>query len=259
MPRNPKRLRDIRPEGAIAAPTEGSRAAIEVEIEAVDSADNRETCAVIDGRIADNFEGIDWKRLQEYFYYNNSWSRDKVVHEITLSTSSALKYIALSRPSYRRDNKGKLTIVGERAVGGLVLTQEFTNLVVVSWLVDNNYLLREFETPTFKEMIAYVNLEAAEAFKIIKGGKRSFFRVVAYFADANSNLRNLPIALPQLIGAYIGEKIAKVISKILRSFGITNFNALDRRLRCAPYTLNLRKGGPLGVLIDIINYIKTPM
>jgi hypothetical protein len=33
----------------------------------------------------------------------------------------------------------------------------------VTWLVNNNHPLREFETPAFKEMIAYANPEAAEA------------------------------------------------------------------------------------------------
>jgi hypothetical protein len=75
----------------------------------------------------------------------------------------------------------------------------------------------------------------------------------------------LPIALPQLIGAYSGERIAKVVSKTLDGFGINpqsvgyfvldnasnndsavaamarkmGFDAVQRRLRCGPHTLNL--------------------
>jgi hypothetical protein len=75
----------------------------------------------------------------------------------------------------------------------------------------------------------------------------------------------LPIALPQLTGAYSGERIAKVVSQTLRQFNINSstvsyfvldnasnnnsavaaiaqkidFNATYRRIRCAPHTLNL--------------------
>jgi hypothetical protein len=124
----------------------------------------------------------------------------------------------------------------------------------VSWLVDNNHALREFETPAFREMIAYANPEAAEALWVshrsisafvmrlyrhleplvvadlsqaaskiyisfngwtTKGGKRGFFSVVAHYADTFSNLRDLPIALPQLTGAHTGERIAEVVYKTL--------------------------------------------
>jgi hypothetical protein len=148
-----------------------------------------------------------------------------------------------------------------------------------------------------------------------KGSKRSFFRVVAYFLDAASVIRDLPIDLLQLAGAYTSERIAKVINSTLTTYGITplklgyfvlnNATSNDtavaalarligfilsyRRLRCGPHTLNLvsqaimfgkdraayeneveehkdeeefidkwQKDRPLGVLIDVINYIKTP-
>jgi hypothetical protein len=149
-----------------------------------------------------------------------------------------------------------------------------------------------------------------------KGGKCGFFGIVAHFADANGMLRDLPIALPQLSGAHTGARIAEIVAQTLEIFGIRSqnigcfvldnasandaavadlarrysFNALHRRLRCAPHTLNLvgqmiifgcdkdacynsedellnkaqflqewRRQGPLGTLVDIINYIKTPM
>lgn len=126
---------------------------------------------------------------------------------------------------------------------------------------------------------------------------------------------DIHIALPQLTGAYTGEKIAEVVSKTLELFGVTlrtivyfmldnatsNDTAVDRiaqqmgltatyrRIRCGCYILNLigqtllwannddaygndktelaieydlvrnwRKDGPLGVLLSIISYIKTP-
>jgi hypothetical protein len=46
----------------------------------------------------------------------------------------------------------------------------------------------------------------------IKGGKRSFLGVVAHYVNSHGNLQDLPIALPQLTGAYSGKKMAKVVS-----------------------------------------------
>ncbi|KAI1522757.1 hypothetical protein PtrEW4_011645 [Pyrenophora tritici-repentis] len=125
-----------------------------------------------------------------------------------------------------------------------------------------------------------------------KGGKRGFLGVVAHYVDHQGNLKDLPIALPQLTGAHSGEKMAEVVSKTLQEFNISpltvsyfvlnnasnnnsavltiaqkiGFNAVYRRLRCGPHTINLigqfmrewRRDGPLGVLLSIINYIKTP-
>lgn len=224
----------------------------------------------------------------------------------------------------------------------------------VLWLVDNNRPLREFETESFRKMISFANPEAEAALwrshnsvtafvmKLYKallpqvkralskasskvhisfdgwttrGGKRGFFAIVAHFADFEGKLFDLPIALPQLVGAHTGEAIADCVARILRYFGINSnqlgcfmldnaynndtavnklatmygFVANDRRLRCACHILNLvgqtvmfgtdadaydnapehikeedfymkewRRDGPLGVLLDIVNYINTP-
>jgi hypothetical protein len=98
-----------------------------------------------------------------------------------------------------------------------------------------------------------------------KGGKRGFFGIVAYFADASGVIRDLPIDLLQLAGAYTGEAILTAIIKTLKVYGITrdklgyfvldnaanndtaiaalsrvyDFDATYRRLRCGPHTLNL--------------------
>jgi hypothetical protein len=99
----------------------------------------------------------------------------------------------------------------------------------------------------------------------IKGGKRSFFRVVAHFSDAADIIRDLPIDLSQLRGAYTGERITEIMNSALTTYGITPLKlgyfalnnatsndttvaALARlssfipphwRLRCGPHTLNL--------------------
>jgi hypothetical protein len=98
-----------------------------------------------------------------------------------------------------------------------------------------------------------------------KGGKRSFFGIVAHFANASGVIHNLPIALPQLAGAHTGDAISAVILKTLNNYSITreklgyfvldnatnnntavaaialvhNFKPEHRRLQCAPHTLNL--------------------
>ncbi|RYN63892.1 hypothetical protein AA0119_g13373 [Alternaria tenuissima] len=148
-----------------------------------------------------------------------------------------------------------------------------------------------------------------------RGGKRGYLDIVAHYVNSNGSLVDLPIALPQLTGTHSGESIASVVIQTLNHFGINKatvgyfvldnasnnnaaveaiaqqmgFNAVNRRLRCAPHTLNLigqillwgkdsssydndlaefaveseyisewRYDGPLGVLMAIVNYIKTP-
>jgi hypothetical protein len=139
--------------------------------------------------------------------------------------------------------------------------------------------------------------------------------IVAYFATVDRDVLNIPINLPQLIGAHTGERLTKAITLTLTTYSITllklgyfvldntsnnnttittlactfDFVLFYRRLRCGPHTLNLvsqmiifgrdkgaydhpsgsldneeeflqewRKDRPLGILITIINYIKTP-
>jgi hypothetical protein len=98
-----------------------------------------------------------------------------------------------------------------------------------------------------------------------KGGKRGFFGVVAYFANASGVIIDLPINLPQLRGSHSGERIAEVIQRTLSMYGITppklgyfvldnaasndtavaafarmnGFDPTTRRLRCGSHTLNL--------------------
>ncbi|KAI1519526.1 Dimer-Tnp-hAT domain containing protein [Pyrenophora tritici-repentis] len=294
--------------------------------------------------------------------------------EVTKSTSNAINHLAQKLLGHGYDRKGKLdsitlprgqTTLKMMTEGGVDVPQGVANelgnfdvqrfrYAAVTWLVDNNHPLREFETPAFRQMIEFANPEAADALWVshnsvasfvmrlyrymepqvvqmlssaiskihisfdgwtTKGGKRGFFGVVAHFADADGTIRDLPIALPQLTGAHTGERIAEVVGNIIDVFGITRsqlgyfvldnayandtavtklaqrfeFTASHHRLRCGPHTLNLvgqmiifgfdkdaydndqdehkteaaylqewRQQGPLGVLIDIINYIQTP-
>jgi hypothetical protein len=138
-------------------------------------------------------------------------------------------------------------------------TQAF-RIAAVSWLVDNNLALRQFEDPAFRKMLKFANPEAEKALwsihnsvsqfvmrlynfmqpqvvdelkraasKIhisfdgwtVKGGKRGFFGIVAHFATADGNLKDVAIDLPQLAGAHTGDRIADCVAETLLKFGIT--------------------------------------
>lgn len=156
----------------------------------------------------------------------------------------------------------------------MVLTQGIANtlgnfdiqgfrLAAVTWLVENNHPLREFETPAFRRMLAFANPEAEDALwesrtsvsryemrlydhllpQVVdelshaaslihlsfdgwttKGGGRSFFSVVAHYADNNGEVVDLPIALPQLSGSHTGKRIGEIVVKTLQKFGISSSN-----------------------------------
>jgi hypothetical protein len=98
-----------------------------------------------------------------------------------------------------------------------------------------------------------------------KSGKKGFLSIVAHYVTAAGELRDLPIALPQLTGSYSGERIGEIVLTTLQSFSIsadkasyfilnnatnndTTINFLARKLkfnklycclRCGPHTLNL--------------------
>ncbi len=177
--------------------------------------------------------------------------------EVTRSTSNAINHLAQKLPGHSYDRKGKLDSVtlprGQATLRMItdsgvkvpqVVANELGNFDVqrfryaaVTWLVDNNHPLREYETPAFRQMIEFANPDAADALWVshnsvasfvmrlyrhlepqvvqmlssvaskiyisfdgwtTKGGKRGFFGVVAHFADADGTIRDLPIALPQL-------------------------------------------------------------
>jgi hypothetical protein len=182
--------------------------------------------------------------------------------------------------------------------------QQRFRVAAVMWLVEGNHPLRELRSPSFQEIIALANPAAAEALWVshnsvstfviklfsaiqprvieaiqtarskihisfdgwtTKGGKRGFLGIVAHFATVDGIVVDMPIDLPQLVGAYTGERLAKVITSTLTTYGITaenvgyfvldnasnndtavaalarqfNFTAASRRLCCGPHTLNL--------------------
>ena len=58
----------------------------------------------------------------------------------------------------------------------------------------------------------------------IKGGKRGFFGIVAHFATAAGDLRDVAIDLPQLSGAHTGDRIADCVAETLQKFSISAQN-----------------------------------
>ncbi|RYO14557.1 hypothetical protein AA0111_g11924 [Alternaria arborescens] len=201
---------------------------------------------------------------------------------------------------------------------------EFTNPEAARALWSSHNSVSQYVIRLYKFLLPQVVAELKAAVSKIhisfnrwttKGGKRSFFGVVAHYATAEGAVKDLPIDLPQLSGVHAGERIASCIENTLRKFGITasklgyfmldnaynndaaiktlgskyGFVASHRRLRCSAHTINLvgqavlfssnkdtfdndavnlqdeerfllewRKRGPLGTLLDVINYIKTP-
>jgi hypothetical protein len=137
--------------------------------------------------------------------------------------------------------------------------QQRFRLVAVMWLVDNNHPLREFRSPSFREMMELANPAALAALWVshnsvsdfvmklfsalqrrvvkaiktasskihisfdgwtTKGGKRGYLGIVAHFATADGDVLDIPIDLPQLIGAHTGERLAEAITLTLTTYGL---------------------------------------
>jgi hypothetical protein len=114
--------------------------------------------------------------------------------EVTLSTTAAITHMAQNRVGHRLNRQGQLARAalprGQTSLrllndSRVAVSQEVANQIgnfdvqgfryaAVSWLVDNNHALREFETPAFREMIAYANPEAAEALWVSRTSVASF-------------------------------------------------------------------------------------
>jgi hypothetical protein len=200
-------------------------------------------------------------------------------YDVSKSTSTAMRHLEEDRAGHRYRAPGKE--VKDAILGGSWLRQAFKSgynvpqevanrasnfdiqafrLKAVSWLVENNHPLREFETPAFKALIAAANPEAAVSLwsshvsvtryvmrlydaiwpavvtslsqslsKIhisfdgwtTKGGKRGFLGLVAHFVAHTGNLIDLPIALPQLMGPHSGDNIAQIVLSVLKDFGVS--------------------------------------
>ncbi|KAI1522933.1 hypothetical protein A1F97_10015 [Pyrenophora tritici-repentis] len=253
-------LRESQAKDAIVAPAEGSEEATAALSKAADEATDKG----FDAHLKDSFENINWSRLPQY---------------IKPLASQRHRKSWIYRYSYR-----------------VALLKNPARLYFTSHNSVLRYVVRLYDylKPRVVEELSQAISKIHLSFDgwTTKGGKRGFLGVVAHYVDHQGNLKDLPIALPQLTGAHSGEKMAEVVSKTLQEFNISpltvsyfvlnnasnnnsavltiaqkiGFNAVYRRLRCGPHTINLigqfmrewRRDGPLGVLLSIINYIKTP-
>jgi hypothetical protein len=139
------------------------------------------------------------------------------------------------------------------------ITQEF-QLAAVSWLIENNLPLSQFESTLFCKMIQLASVEAewvlwashnsvsqyviclyyylkpkvvAELSQSIskihisfdgwmtKGSNRGYLGIVTHYVKSKGNLMDLPIALPQLTGTHSGKTMAEIVMAIFKEFNIT--------------------------------------
>ncbi|KAA8620769.1 Dimer-Tnp-hAT domain-containing protein [Pyrenophora tritici-repentis] len=316
-----------------------------------------------------NVAKVTW--ICHYCYKHKFTTVGRGIHDVSQSPSAPARHLGEDKKGHGLKPPSKRTTVAprketllERALQkgcSQAVANELTNfniqefrLAAVTWLVENNLPLLQFESSSFRNMIQLASVEAERALwashnsvsryvirlynyllpKVVaslsesmskvhisfdgwttKGGKRGYLGIVAHYVDSSGELRDLPIALPQLTGAHTGEAMAEVVMAIFKQFEITvgklgyfvldnahnnnttintlalqmGFSATERRLRCGPHTLNLigqmllwgeekesydneetervneaenmatwRGDGPLGVLLAVINYIKTP-
>ncbi|KAI1684896.1 Dimer-Tnp-hAT dimerization containing protein [Pyrenophora tritici-repentis] len=316
-----------------------------------------------------NVAKVTW--ICHYCYKHKFTTVGRGIHDVSQSPSAPARHLGEDKKGHGLKPPSKRTTVAprketllERALQkgcSQAVANELTNfniqefrLAAVTWLVENNLPLSQFESSSFRNMIQLASVEAERALwashnsvsryvirlynyllpKVVaslsesmskvhisfdgwttKGGKRGYLGIVAHYVDSSGELRDLPIALPQLTGAHTGEAMAEVVMAIFKQFEITvgklgyfvldnahnnnttintlalqmGFSATERRLRCGPHTLNLigqmllwgeekesydneetervneaenmatwRGDGPLGVLLAVINYIKTP-
>ncbi|KAG9387038.1 Dimer-Tnp-hAT domain containing protein [Pyrenophora tritici-repentis] len=315
-------LRESRAEETIIPPPEGSE-------HATVAASGAASEAVDEGFVwvEDKYDGFNWSRYPKHckpptslsnrasWVYSHGY-RIALRSNVAKSRGSATIAISTSSLLLRKRTTvapRKETLL-ERALQkgcSQAVANELTNfniqefrLAAVTWLVENNLPLSQFESSSFRNMIQLASVEAERALwashnsvsryvirlynyllpKVIaslselmskvyisfdgwttKGGKRGYLGIVAHYVDSSGELRDLPIALPQLTGAHTGEAMAEVVMAIFKQFEITvgklgyfvldnahnnnttintlalqmGFSATERRLRCGPHTLNL--------------------
>ncbi|KAG9384540.1 Dimer-Tnp-hAT domain containing protein [Pyrenophora tritici-repentis] len=340
-------LRESRAEETIIPPPEGSE-------HATVAASGAASEAVDEGFVwvEDKYDGFNWSRYPKHckpptslsnrasWVYSHGYrialrsnvAKSRGSATIAISTISALPSLLGKTLLERALQKGCSHAVANELTNFNI--QEF-RLAAVTWLVENNLPLSQFESSSFRNMIQLASVEAERALwashnsvsryvirlynyllpKVVASLSESMSKVHISFDGWTTKLRDLPIALPQLTGAHTGEAMAEVVMAIFKQFEITvgklgyfvldnahnnnttintlalqmGFSATERRLRCGPHTLNLigqmllwgeekesydneetervneaenmatwRGDGPLGVLLAVINYIKTP-
>ncbi|KAG9376615.1 Pyruvate dehydrogenase E1 component protein [Pyrenophora tritici-repentis] len=247
------RLRESQPEDAIVAPAEGS----------------------FDAHLEDNYDGIDWGRLKLYtkpittHQHKRSWIyrhgyrvallkdptrvffichwcfKHKLtdigigIYNTSAAVSSAARHLSEQKPGHRLVAPGKTPVASvynalttarvpiSQAVANQIngFSKQRFRFAAVDWLVANNHPISEFETPAFRRLIAIANpLAEAALWKNHKSVSQYVIRLLLWGRDADS---------------YNNEGVDELADE-------------------AAFIKEWRKHGPLGVLLDIVNYIHTP-
>ncbi|KAF9730041.1 transposase-like protein [Paraphaeosphaeria minitans] len=160
--------------------------------------------------------------------------------------------------------------------------QQFRQATVLC-LLNNNLPIELLARPSFREMTNFVNLEAEAALWL--AGSHTGEAIASTIVKT---LEEYSITSNKL-GYFVLDNATNNDTAIAALARVYDFDATHQRLRCGPHTLNLigqaiifgkdreaynnaaeqldgeesylrewRKDGPLSVLIDVINYIKTP-
>ncbi|KAI2483714.1 hypothetical protein Ptr902_06031 [Pyrenophora tritici-repentis] len=168
--------------------------------------------------------------------------------------------------------------------------QQFRQAAVLC-LLDNNLPMELLTRPSFREMINFANPEAEAALWDLPIDLPQLAGAHTGEAIAETIIKTLEAysITREKLGYFVLDNAANnntAIAAVARAY---DFDAAHRRLRCGPHTLNLvgqaiifgadkeaydnvaeqlnteevcmqewRIQGPLGVLVDVINYIKTP-
>jgi hypothetical protein len=200
-------------------------------------------------------------------------------YDITVATTSAAAHLKKLTRGHGYNKQGKIqpelrgtqeSLVQHLMRKGVEISQEAANEMegfnvqgfrtrAVHWLLENNHPLREFETPAFRELIAFANpLAEANLWKnhqsvtrfvlsqydslvpairerlatsmslihvsfdnwTTKGGKKAFTGIYVHYLSRDGLLEEYPVALPQLAGVHTGERIAEVVHETFEAFEI---------------------------------------
>ncbi|KAA8621072.1 Dimer-Tnp-hAT domain-containing protein [Pyrenophora tritici-repentis] len=252
-------LRESQPEAAIVAPTEGSSAATAVITED-DEDSNEDSDKRLDERFADNFDGIDWSRLPLYckpvstqkqrkswiyrygyrvalikdpdrlffvcrYCHQHKWidARQGGIYETTLSTTSAC-HLEQVRRGHSLTAPSKTHSITKAGKGGLRALLKAASVKVLQGLANE---LGGFDCQAFRHA------------------------AVAWLIDSNHPLSEFQKpAFRQMLKAANVEAAAALW---------TSHASVSRELAVESELLrNWREDGPLGVLLSVINYIRTP-
>ncbi|KAG9386663.1 hypothetical protein A1F94_003413 [Pyrenophora tritici-repentis] len=273
-PPPPLDLRESRAEETIIPPPEGSE-------HATVAASGAASEAVDEGFVwvEDKYDGFNWSRYPKHckpptslsnrasWVYSHGYrialrsnftTVGRGIHDVSQSPSAPARHLGEDKKGHGLKPPSKRTTVAprketllERALQkgcSQAVANELTNfniqefrLAAVTWLVENNLPLSQFESSSFRNMIQLASVEAERALwasynsvsryvirlynylllKVVASLSESMSKVHISFDGWTTKLRDLPIALPQLTGAHTGEAMAEVVMAIFKQFEIT--------------------------------------